>query len=72
MADKSYIIYLHYRAMIANGELRPGDVLPSTRKIAQEFRVSPDTVGIARGILVDEGLVQVVRNARINGTVVRA
>lgn len=72
MADKSFVIYLHYKAKISSGQLKPGDFLPSTRRIAAEFKVSPDTVGAARGILVEEGLVEVVRTARANGTVVRA
>ena len=38
-------------------QLRPGDALPSTRVLVEEYRVSPVTVSRALAVLVAEGLV---------------
>jgi GntR family transcriptional regulator len=45
-------------AMILDGVLREGDVLPSVRNVAAEFRVNPLTVLKGYQQLVDEGLVE--------------
>lgn len=42
---------------IANGELRPEDVLPSYREMADQYDVHVSTVGRAIAILRDRGLV---------------
>ena len=45
-------------AMILDGVLSEGDVLPSVRNVAAEFRVNPLTVLKGYQQLVDEGLVE--------------
>ena len=45
-------------AMILDGVLKEGDVLPSVRNVAAEFRVNPLTVLKGYQQLVDEGLVE--------------
>ena len=57
------------RERIASGELRPGDPVPSIRRIAEEHGVAIATATRAMAMLRDEGLVQ----ARVGaGTVVSA
>ncbi|GAA5001226.1 GntR family transcriptional regulator [Actinopolymorpha pittospori] len=57
------------RDRIAAGELRPGDPVPSIRRIAEEYGVAIATATRAMATLRDEGLVQ----ARVGaGTVVSA
>lgn len=46
----------HFRRLITDGELRPGDGLPSVDAIRQQFDVSAKTVSRALGVLKDEGL----------------
>jgi GntR family transcriptional regulator len=58
----------HLRAQIRDGELRPGDVLPSERQIMQQWNVARATAGKALNALRLEGLVEVRRGV---GTVVR-
>ncbi|RSR95429.1 GntR family transcriptional regulator [Streptomyces sp. WAC00469] len=57
----------HFRARIEDGELAPGDALPSVQEIREQFGVSAKTVSRALGVLKTEGLV-VARGAL--GTVV--
>ncbi len=45
-------------AMILDGELNEGEVIPSVRQVAVEFRVNPLTVSKAYQELVDESLVE--------------
>jgi GntR family transcriptional regulator len=45
-------------AMILDGILKEGDVLPSVRNVAAEYRVNPLTVLKGYQQLVDEGLVE--------------
>jgi GntR family transcriptional regulator/MocR family aminotransferase len=49
-------IYDRIRLSIANGKLRAGDRLPSTRTLADEFNVARGTVESAYSLLVAEGL----------------
>ncbi|MET9954510.1 GntR family transcriptional regulator [Streptomyces sp. NPDC006339] len=48
----------HFRGRINSGSLRPGDLLPSIKKLAAEFEVSTATADRAMRILREEGLVQ--------------
>lgn len=45
-------------AMIIDGELKPGDALPSVRTVAAEYQLNPITVSRAFQELADEGLVE--------------
>lgn len=45
-------------AMIIDGELKPGDSLPSVRTVAAEYQLNPITVSRAFQELADEGLVE--------------
>lgn len=47
----------HYREKIENGELVPGDSLPSAEEIRTQFDISSKTVSRALKVLKDEGLV---------------
>jgi GntR family transcriptional regulator len=47
----------HFRRLIADGELEPGDTLPSVDGVRQQFDVSAKTVSRALKVLKDEGLV---------------
>ncbi len=40
----------------ASGQLRPGDVLPSVRKVAEELAINPMTVSKAYGQLEHDGV----------------
>ena len=48
-------------AMILDGELKPGEPLPSVRAVAAEMRLNPLTVSKAYQMLADEGLVETRR-----------
>jgi len=43
---------------VASGSLRPGDLLPSIRELAQELSVNPTTVVKAYGELEHEGVIE--------------
>ena len=45
-------------AMMLDGELRPGDALPSVRQVAAEYQLNPITVSRAYPELADEALVE--------------
>lgn len=45
-------------AMMLDGELKPGDALPSVRQVAAEYQLNPITVSRAYQELADEGLVE--------------
>jgi len=49
------------RRMISLGALRPGDVVPSVRELAQRLRVNPNTVARAYQRLTDAGVFAVRR-----------
>jgi DNA-binding GntR family transcriptional regulator len=48
----------HYRDLISSGELAPGDLLPSIKTLATEWKVSTATADRAMKLLRDEKLVQ--------------
>jgi GntR family transcriptional regulator len=48
-------------ALVAGGRLRPGDLLPSVRQVAQAAEINPMTVSKAYSRLEVEGLVERVR-----------
>jgi DNA-binding GntR family transcriptional regulator len=48
----------HYRRQIRSGELRDGDMIPSVRQIARDWKVAAPTAGKAMATLRSEGLVQ--------------
>ncbi|MER6846160.1 GntR family transcriptional regulator [Streptomyces platensis] len=50
-------IAAHYRQLIDDGELAPGDALPSVADIREHFEVSAKTVSRALQVLKNEGLV---------------
>lgn len=56
------------RIAVAAGELRPGDALPSVRRLAAQLRVNPATVVQAYRDLEAEGFVEMRQGA---GTFVR-
>jgi GntR family transcriptional regulator len=45
-------------AMMLDGELSPGDALPSVRQVAAEYQLNPITVSRAYQELADEALVE--------------
>lgn len=45
-------------AMMLDGELKPGDALPSVRQVAAEYQLNPITVSRAYQELADEALVE--------------
>jgi GntR family transcriptional repressor for pyruvate dehydrogenase complex len=57
------IILRQMRDRIRNGELRPGDRLPSERELVDHFKVSRNTVREAVRMLEVSGLVEVKRGA---------
>lgn len=50
-----------FRAQVAGGTVRPGEMLPSVRQVAEELQVNPMTVSKAYSLLEREGLVELVR-----------
>ncbi|WP_098020502.1 GntR family transcriptional regulator [Streptomyces sp. b62] len=46
----------HFRTLIQNGELTPGDALPSVQEIREQFNVSAKTVSRSLAVLKSEGL----------------
>lgn len=48
----------HYRDQIANGMLRPGDRLPSERRIAAEWQVARPTAARALQMLSSQGVTE--------------
>ncbi|MFT4197167.1 MAG: GntR family transcriptional regulator [Pseudoxanthomonas sp.] len=45
-------------AMMLDGQLRPGDALPSVRQVAADYQLNPITVSRAYQELADEGVVE--------------
>jgi len=54
--------------MIATGELRPGDQLPTVRQLAQELVVNPNTIARAYTLLDQAGIISTQQG---RGTYVR-
>jgi GntR family transcriptional regulator len=52
-------IAAHYRRLITDGTLVPGDAMPSIRKVRDEFDVTITTANRAFGVLKAEGLTSV-------------
>ncbi|HEX6818098.1 MAG TPA: GntR family transcriptional regulator [Ktedonobacterales bacterium] len=52
------------RALVAQGQLRPGDVLPSVRQLAADLTVNINTVLAAYRALEAEGIVLLRRGSR--------
>lgn len=50
-------IYQHIRVAIASGQLQPGDRLPSTRRLADEFATARGTIDAAYAMLAGEGYI---------------
>lgn len=50
-------VYDHFRAAIEAGQLRPGDRLPSARRLAEQFATARGTVDAAYGMLTGEGYI---------------
>jgi GntR family transcriptional regulator / MocR family aminotransferase len=50
-------IYEHFRSAIRIGQLRPGDRLPSARRLAEEFATARGTIDAAYAMLAGEGYV---------------
>lgn len=55
------------RALVRDGELRPGAPLPSVRQLAADLEINPNTVAKAYTLLEREGI---VRSERRRGTFV--
>lgn len=51
-------IYDAIVALIASGELVPGDAIPSTRSLAKDLKINYITVNKAYGLLESEGLIK--------------
>lgn len=49
-------IAAHYRRLIADGVLAPGEAMPSMRKVQEQFGVTVTTVNRAFGLLKAEGM----------------
>lgn len=58
-------IYERFRALIANGDFRPGDRLPSMRRIATEGGHGINTVRSAYSLLERDGMVRIVERGRV-------
>jgi GntR family transcriptional regulator len=57
MAKAGYTdIAAHFRTLIADGTLAPGDSLPSMREVSEQFNVAITTVNRAYSLLKREGL----------------
>lgn len=52
----------HFKVLIANGELRPGDEIPSRRELARIFQINPNTVQRAYKEMEDVQLIHTERN----------
>jgi GntR family transcriptional regulator/MocR family aminotransferase len=50
-------VYDHFRAAIAVGQLKPGDRLPSARRLAEEFATARGTIDAAYAMLAGEGYI---------------
>src|SRR5215471_9044908 len=50
-------IYQHFREAITVGQLRPGNRLPSVRRLAEEFGTARGTIDAAYAMLAGEGYI---------------
>ena len=57
------------RALVLEGNLKPGSALPSVRQLAADLEINPNTVAKAYSLLEREGLVSTVRR---RGTLIAA
>ncbi len=51
------------RALIASGQIAPGEAIPSVRELARGLGINPATAARACRVLADEGLVRTRRGA---------
>ncbi|MBB1252906.1 GntR family transcriptional regulator [Streptomyces sp. OF3] len=51
-------IAAHFRRLVEDGTLAPGDEMPSQREVKESFDTSPTTVNAAFRLLKDEGLIE--------------
>ena len=58
-------IAAHFRAMVADGQLKPGDRLPAERDLAQRLQVSRNTVREALRTLEHAGLLELAADAPV-------
>ncbi len=52
----------HFKVLIANGELEPGDEIPSRRELARLFSINPNTVQRAYKEMEEAHLIHTERN----------
>lgn len=52
----------HFKVLIANGELKPGDEIPSRRELARIFQINPNTVQRAYKEMEGAQLIHTERN----------
>lgn len=52
----------HFKVLIANGELQPGDEIPSRRELARMFKINPNTVQRAYKEMEEACLIHTERN----------
>lgn len=64
----SHLVAERLRAMIAAGELRPGDTLPSEAELLRQFNVSRPIMREALRVLEAESLIRLGRGARAGAT----
>lgn len=61
--DPVYLqIIRYFKEQIANGELQPGDVIPSRRELAQKMKVNPNTAQRAYKEMELQGLIYTESN----------
>jgi GntR family transcriptional regulator len=53
------VVYAVTKAVVS-GRLRPGDLFPSVRSLSQELRINPNTAQRIIGMLVAQGLIEVL------------
>lgn len=52
----------HFKVLLANGELQPGDEIPSRRELARVFKINPNTVQRAYKEMEEAQLIHTERN----------
>ncbi|HSI68170.1 MAG TPA: GntR family transcriptional regulator [Planococcus sp. (in: firmicutes)] len=61
--DPVYLqIIRYFKEKIANGELQPGDVIPSRRELAHKMKVNPNTAQRAYKEMEQQGLIHTESN----------
>ena len=66
---KYYDLMEDLRGKILNGEIRPGEKLPSENELSAEYNISRQTVRKALQILQDEGYQRTLAEAIARGVV---